>query len=214
MLKLVLRKLMVNENTIIEDNVVHIRSFSDLKEFLAADKWALGIKGNKPHFIGDYIWKYQIALRKHEYYLNCHPHSFMKLYWAFKHQKLGLKLGFDIPCNTFGKGLRINHYGLIIVNPKARIGDFCDIHQGVNIGTNTDRKVPIIGNNVYIAPGVKIFGGITIGHNVMIGANAVVTKDFPDKVVIMGIPAEIKKKTGNIYNRETEWQQKSIKKSE
>lgn len=168
-----------------------IRSFYDLQEFLAADKWALGIKRKHPHVFCDYIWKFEIALRKHEYYVNCHPRNVKRFYWGWRHQKLGIKLGFEIPCNVFDKGLRINHYGLIVVNPKCRIGSFCDIHQGVNIGVGTDKQVPEIGDNVYVAPGVKIFGGITIGDNVMIGANAVVTKSFPDDVVIMGIPAEI-----------------------
>ncbi|GAA3319001.1 hypothetical protein GCM10020331_024100 [Ectobacillus funiculus] len=51
--------------------------------------------------------------------------------------------------------------------------------------------VPKIGNNVYIGPGAKIFGGITIGNNVSIGANSVVTKDVPDNVTVVGIPAKI-----------------------
>ena len=35
-------------------------------------------------------------------------------------------------------GLRINHFGNIVVNPEAKIGDWCDIHQGTNIGTGYD----------------------------------------------------------------------------
>ena len=44
---------------------------------------------------------------------------------------------------------------------------------------------------MYIAPGAKIIGGIKIGNNVAIGANAVVVKDLPDNAVAVGIPAEI-----------------------
>ncbi len=48
-------------------------------------------------------------------------------------------------------GLKINHYGLIIINSKAQIGEWCDIHQGVNIGENLEPgSVPQIGNNVWV----------------------------------------------------------------
>ena len=52
-------------------------------------------------------------------------------------------------------------------------------------------RVPIIGDNVYISHGACVFGGITIGSNVIIGANAVVNKPVPDNVVIAGVPAKI-----------------------
>jgi len=42
-----------------------------------------------------------------------------------------------------------------------------------------------------IGPGVKIFGGIYVGNNVAIGANAVVNADIPDNVTVGGIPAKI-----------------------
>jgi len=44
---------------------------------------------------------------------------------------------------------------------------------------------------VWIGSGVYIKGGITIGNNVAIGANSVVTRSFPDNVVIGGVPARI-----------------------
>lgn len=92
--------------------------------------------------------------------------------------------------NNFGPGVCFAHYGTLVVNKKARIGSNCRIHVCVNIG-GTDEGVPTIGDNVYIGPGVKIFGPITIGNNVTIGAGAVVNKSFPDNVVIAGVPAKI-----------------------
>ncbi|MCE8888841.1 serine acetyltransferase [Parabacteroides merdae] len=49
----------------------------------------------------------------------------------------------------------------------------------------------MIGNNVYIAKGSIVMGGITIGNNVTIGANAVVTKPVPDNAIVAGVPAKI-----------------------
>lgn len=102
----------------------------------------------------------------------------------------------------YSGGVRINHYGLIVINPAAKIGTYCDIHQGVNIGVSTDGEAPTIGDNVWIGPGAKIFGGIVIGDEIMIGANAVVNKDFRENsCVIAGIPAIKVSDKGNVYKR-------------
>jgi serine O-acetyltransferase len=51
---------------------------------------------------------------------------------------------------------------------------------------------PIIGNNVYIGPGSKLFGDITIADNVKIGANSVVNKSIlQNGATAVGIPAKI-----------------------
>ena len=49
----------------------------------------------------------------------------------------------------------------------------------------------MIGNNVYIAKGSIVMGGITIGNNVTIGANAVVTKPIPYNAIVAGVPTKI-----------------------
>ena len=89
--------------------------------------------------------------------------------------------------------MAIAHYGTIIVNKFARVGANCRIHAGVNIGTEagSEDKAPVIGDNVYIGPGAKIFGAIVIADNIAIGANAVVNKSFNTPCVsIGGIPAK------------------------
>ncbi|MBE7400179.1 hypothetical protein IN666_11840 [Bacteroides fragilis] len=94
-------------------------------------------------------------------------------------------MGWNIPINVFGPGLKTNHFGLIVINDNVRIGAFCDIHQGVNIGQhgNCATDVPTIGDNVWIGP----------------EANAVVNKSFEEKgMTIAGIPA---KKVSNIINK-------------
>ncbi|MFT6984899.1 MAG: serine O-acetyltransferase [Psychromonas sp.] len=178
-----------------------INNKQDLLFYLAADKFSLGIKHKHPK-INDEIWKFQIALRNVEFYKNTTKNLLKKIAlirWQLKKRQLALKLGFDIPENVFGAGLCINHFGNLIVNNQAKIGMWCDIHQGVNIGANNsnDNKVlvPTVGDNVWIGPGAKLFGDILIGNHVAIGANAVVNKTFSDDITLAGIPAkEIKNK--------------------
>lgn len=172
-----------------------ITSKNELKAYLLADKIALNRKRKKPR-LNDYIWRYEILLRYCEYYNNVKNSGFSRIigyYLKYKRSVLGAKLGFSIPVNTTGKGLCISHIGPIIINPYAKIGDNCRIHVGVNIGADArlGKACPIIGNNVYIGPGAKIFGQVIIADNIAIGANAVVNKSFNDcGISIGGIPAK------------------------
>ncbi len=47
------------------------------------------------------------------------------------------------------------------------------------------------GNNVYIGAGAKILGGVRVGDNAQIGANAVVLCDIPPGAIAVGVPAKI-----------------------
>ena len=51
----------------------------------------------------------------------------------------------------------------------------------------------IIGKNVWVGEGAAILSGVTIGDNVIIATNAVVTKDVPKNVIVGGVPARILK---------------------
>lgn len=105
------------------------------------------------------------------------------------------KYGISIPYNTdIGPGLYIGHFGGVVVSSEAKIGYNCNINQEVTIGAAYGGKypgTPIILNNVYFGPGSKIIGGITIGNNVAIGANCVVTKSVDDYSVVIGVPARV-----------------------
>lgn len=181
-----------------------IKSKKDLKEYMKADKEMLGIKNLKrPRLFRDEIWRYEILLRKVEYYTNVQKNFLYKiilLYYKYKFHYLGTKLSFYIRPNVCNKGLSISHVGPVIINDYAKIGENCRIHVGVNIGAafNKPKNAPVIGNNVYIGPGVKIYGKIKIDNDVIIGANAVVNKDVPSNVTVAGVPAKIIKNTGNM----------------
>lgn len=178
-----------------------IQSKKDLEFYLAADRIALGIQHPstlsqklKFHFAED-IFKFERLLRKTEYRLNCDKSLFGKFrvaYLCYRLTRKGLKLGFEISPNCFGAGLGIAHLGTIVVHHKTRIGSNCRIHPCVVIGTQAgySDRCPTIGNNVFIGPGAKIFGEITIADGIAIGANSVVNKSFLEpNITIAGIPA-------------------------
>lgn len=174
-----------------------IGSKADLHYFLEADRLSLGVRRARPRMIGDDIWKYQIALRRYEYALNCRRGplaSIVTLWRRYQYYRFGIRLNFEIPPNVVGAGLSLAHRGPVIVNPGARIGTDCRIHSCVNIGTAAggQREAPQIGDGVYIGPGAKIFGPIRIPDGVAVAAQAVVQRDVPEEgVTVGGIPARI-----------------------
>ena len=98
-------KIKENNAKVCRKDVNMINSKSDLKRYLEMDRIALGCTRKKPKIFGDEIWKFEIILRKHEYYTNCSKNIFqkiMKKYYHLRHHYMGLWLGFEIPCNIFG----------------------------------------------------------------------------------------------------------------
>ena len=49
----------------------------------------------------------------------------------------------------------------------------------------------VIENNVWLAAGVTVCPGVTIGENSIIGAGSVVTKSIPKNVVAYGVPCKV-----------------------
>ncbi len=93
-----------------------------------------------------------------------------------------------------GKGTKLGYGGIgVVIHKKAEIGENCMIGQHVTLGGGNSHYpgMPILGNYVKINHGAVIFGGITIGNNVEIGANAVVNKPVPDNAIVAGVPAKI-----------------------
>jgi len=170
-----------------------------LDDYLEEDKKALGIRRKRPRILLDHIWRFEILLRKAEYHTNLH-HSIRSIWYKFWYYRLGIKLGFTVPLNVCGKGLNLVHVGTVIISPYAKIGNYVRIHAGVNIGVSAGSKeAPTIGDRVYIGPGAKIYGGIKIGNDVAIGANAVVNHSFnQDEIAIAGVPARVINNRGSI----------------
>lgn len=91
----------------------------------------------------------------------------------------------EIPARTpIGEGLCLpNPYG-IVMPPTVEIGPGCTIHGSVTLGLGPVPGVPRLGRDVTLMPGAKVLGGVRVGDGVIVGANAVVTKDVPPGIVI------------------------------
>lgn len=113
----------------------------------------------------------------------------------FLHRHYSFRYGMEIPVSAeIGPGFYIGHFGGIIVNPGVKIGANCNISHGVTLGQinrGSREGTPVIGDEVYIAPGVKIIGKVIVGNRAAIGANCVVVEDVPDDGVVVGIPGKV-----------------------
>ena len=95
---------------------------------------------------------------------------------------LNCDLGEPLPKSAF-----LPHPFGIVVSSGTTFGKDVVIGHQVTIGNRSGiMSAPRIGDRVYIGAGAKILGPISIGDDAIIGANAVVTKDVPAKMTIVG----------------------------
>lgn len=106
-----------------------------------------------------------------------------------------------------GRNFYANHGCTILDCNKITIGDNCLLAPGVCISaashplcaklraSGAELTAPVvIGHNVWVGANAVVVAGVTIGDNVVVGAGAVVTKDVPSNVVVGGVPAKILKR--------------------
>ena len=103
------------------------------------------------------------------------------------------------PGAKIGTGFFIDHGMGVVIGETSEIGDFVTLFQGVTLGgTGKERgkRHPTLGNHVVVGAGAKVLGGIRIGDNVKIGANAVVLRSVPPNSTVVGNPGRIVKYDG------------------
>jgi UDP-2-acetamido-3-amino-2,3-dideoxy-glucuronate N-acetyltransferase len=133
--------------------------------------------------------------------------------WAFAHILHGAVIGKD--CNvcdhTFVEG-DVVVGDRVTIKSGVYLWDGLRIHDDVFIGpqaTFTNDRLPrskqpfellttTIRRGASIGAGAIILPGLTVGERAMVGAGAVVTKDVPDDVVVLGNPARVVRR---IYQR-------------
>lgn len=103
--------------------------------------------------------------------------------------------GISIPAAcSIGAGLYIGHFGGIFIDSHSRLGENCNLSQGVTIGKGGRGElqgVPLVGDRVHVGANALILGKITIGNDAVIGPGAVVMNSVPPCAVAVGNPARV-----------------------
>ena len=104
------------------------------------------------------------------------------------------------PGAKIGKNLFIDHGMGVVIGETSEIGDNVTIYHMATLGgiapsinSNDHRNIkrhPTIKDEVVIGSGAQVLGPVIVGRCAKIGANAVITKDVPEKAVMVGIPAK------------------------
>lgn len=113
-----------------------------------------------------------------------------------------LTTGSSIPREAeIGDSPHLIHFFDIRIHPGVVLGDRVGIMHEVTIGSTQGRNgVPRIGSDVFIGPGAKILGPVTIGDGAKIAPNAVVISNVPAGATAMGAPARCVR-VGGLYEK-------------
>jgi serine O-acetyltransferase len=105
------------------------------------------------------------------------------------------------PGAVIGKRFFIDHGMGVVVGETSEIGDDVTLYHGVTLGgvapsvdshsQRDTKRHPTLEDGVIVGSGAQVLGPITVGRNARVGANAVATKDVPEGVTVVGIPAKV-----------------------
>ena len=96
------------------------------------------------------------------------------------------------PGAKIGRRFFIDHGIGVVIGETTEIGNDVTLYQGVTLGGtswNKGKRHPTLGNNVVVGAGAKVLGPFTVGDGARIGSNAVVTKEVPPGVTMVGVLA-------------------------
>lgn len=91
------------------------------------------------------------------------------------------------------KQISIGNNVLVGYNCQITDSDFHDLNKSNRQQTDPSPAAVIVGNNVFIGNNVTILKGVAIGENTVVANGSVVTKSFPENVIVGGVPAKILK---------------------
>jgi serine acetyltransferase len=90
-------------------------------------------------------------------------------------------------------GLIMPHPQGIVVGAGTVVGPGAWIFQNVTLGGTIGKiGVPRVGSGARICAGAAVVGPINVGNDVVVGANAVVTRDVPDGATVRAPRSEIR----------------------
>jgi GT2 family glycosyltransferase/serine acetyltransferase len=99
----------------------------------------------------------------------------------------GIDIGYNV---KLGRRVRLWHHGTMVLSARA-IGDDVHIRHNTTFGVarrDQSWKLPTIEDRVDVGVGACVLGDVTVGHDSVIGANAVVVRSCPPHSTVVGIP--------------------------
>ena len=154
-----------------------LQSFADLRYYLRADlcRYGEGVSRNAFRQAYRFVpgFRFTVWLRL-TMFLAAQPVWTRPLYrLSMRHfRRLRIRYGFDIESGTqIGPGLHLRHWGGVVVHPSVVIGENCNLSQQITIGVDSKEgaAAPVLGDRVYVAPGSRVFGGVTVGFGSSFG---------------------------------------------
>jgi serine O-acetyltransferase len=116
---------------------------------------------------------------------------------VYKLAKVPVELltGISIPKSVqIGPGLRIYHFGNVVIHKRSVMGARCTLRHGVTIGNrHRGGPVPVLEDDVELGAYAQVLGGIRIGRGAKVGAMSLVLQDVPPGATAVGNPARIVK---------------------
>ena len=96
------------------------------------------------------------------------------------------------PGARIGRRFFVDHGTGVVIGETTEIGDDVTLYQGVTLGGTSSeggKRHPTLLDGVIVGAGAKVLGPHVIGRNARVGSNAVVLKDVPEGVTVVGVPA-------------------------
>jgi len=104
------------------------------------------------------------------------------------------------PGATIGRRVFIDHGMGVVIGETTIIGDDVTLYQGVTLGgtgKEHGKRHPTLEDGVIVGVGAAVLGDITIGAQARVGGGAVVVKDVPADVTVVGVPGKIVRRGGH-----------------
>lgn len=137
-----------------------------------------GVKALAAHKVSHFLWKHKLKLIA----------RMNSQFWRFLTQ-IEIHPGAEIADGVF-----IDHGGGLVIGETAIVEKGVMLYHGVTLGgtgKHSGKRHPSVRQGALVSAHAQLIGPIEIGIEAKIGAGAVVTKDVPDHVTVVGIPAKI-----------------------
>lgn len=134
-----------------------------------------------------------------------HSNCFFGCWKKFHRQEFSPSISIGEHCNI-GQYTHITACNKVVIGNGLLTGKFVLISDNSHGGLSEEESlIPpnkrllktkgeiVIGNNVWIGDKATVLSGVSIGDNVIVAANSVVTKSVPSNCIIAGAPAKIVK---------------------